>query len=68
MLNANLLRGKMAENSYNQGQLAEKLGLSVGAMSNKLKGKTELTLKEISKLCELLKIHDPDDIVKIFLS
>lgn len=58
-MNLALLRGYMGANHINQRQLAEALGLSQNAMSRKMRGITEFTLREATQVCITLKIDDP---------
>ena len=68
MLNANLLRGKIAEKGYTQEKLAEEMGVSKNTFSAKIRGYTDFTLSEVSKICSILGIVDYDEICRIFLS
>ena len=61
-MNANMLRGKMAEKGYTQEKLAEAVGISTNSMSRKLLGERQFRLGEVVKICEVLEINDPRDI------
>ena len=61
-MNANMLRGKMAENGFTQEQLAKAVGISTNSLSRKLLGERQFRLGEVVKICEVLKIDDPRDI------
>jgi transcriptional regulator with XRE-family HTH domain len=58
--------GKLKEKIKNvfgtQKVFAEAVGMNVATLNVKLNGKAELTLKEIEKMCSLLKI--PSDEIK----
>ena len=61
MINANLLRAKIAENGLNQKIVAEKIGMSEKTFSTKMRtGK--FGLDEAEKMIELLKIEQPERI------
>jgi len=49
------LRGRMIEKGYTGKSVAEELGITEHALSNKLTGKSEFTLKEIIAICNLLE-------------
>lgn len=61
-MNANLLKGKMAENQINQAQLADAIGISENSLSRKLLGKREFRLSEVVNICEVLNIKNPRQI------
>lgn len=58
-LNANLLRGKMAEHGITQSELAKSIGISENSLSRKLLGKREFRLSEVADICSFLSIQDP---------
>lgn len=58
-MNANLLRGKIAEVGLTQGQLAEMAGMSSNSLSRKLSGKRDFRLEEVQRICSALNIDDP---------
>lgn len=61
MINANLLRAKIAENGLNQKIVAERIGMSEKTFSMKMRtGK--FGLDEAEKMIELLKIERPERI------
>jgi DNA-binding Xre family transcriptional regulator len=62
MVNANLLRGKMAEKQITQGALASKMGISENSLSRKLLGKREFRLSEVVDICSILEIDNPKHI------
>ena len=55
----NLLRAKMAECGYSQGQVSNLIGMHCNTLSRKIKGNSDFTLSEIRKLCRVLHITDP---------
>lgn len=61
-MNANLLRGKMAECGMNQSQLAVKIGISDNSLSRKILGKREFRLSEVVGICAVLNIENPKEI------
>lgn len=67
MVNTNLLKGKIVANGYTQGQLAEKMNISVNSFSAKINGKNAFTLPEVERMCEFLGITDPKEKCEIFL-
>lgn len=67
-LNANKLRGVMAERRCTQVELAEAIGITPTAFGRKLNGKSCFDTVEAIKICEHLKISDPAEKAAIFLS
>jgi|Cm827metagenome_2_1110796.scaffolds.fasta_scaffold47939_1 DNA-binding helix-turn-helix protein len=61
-MNANLLRGKMAEKGISQDRLAVRIGISPQTLCRKISGKRDFKLAEIVKICEVLNIENPIDI------
>ncbi len=55
----NLLRAKMTECGYSQGQVASLIGMHGNTLSRKVNGESEFTLSEVRKLCRVLRITDP---------
>lgn len=58
-MNANLIRGKIAEAGLTQGELASKIGMSSNSLSRKLSGKRDFRLEEVCRICSELKIDNP---------
>lgn len=48
------LRAKIVEQGYTQGALAKEMGITEQALSNKLLGKTDFTLREVVEVCNIL--------------
>jgi transcriptional regulator with XRE-family HTH domain len=48
------LRGEIVAKGYTQKSLACEIGITEQALNDKLKGKTEFTLKEIIGICNIL--------------
>ncbi|ENY8527176.1 helix-turn-helix domain-containing protein [Clostridioides difficile] len=48
------LLGEMARNDLNRKKLASKLGVSPKTLSNKLKGNTEFTWKEVKQIRDIV--------------
>lgn len=46
--------------------IADSLGISFQALTNKLQGKSDFTRGEVEILCDLLRISDPTKVVIIF--
>ena len=61
-MNANKIRGRMKEMGFNQGEVAEKIGMSQNSLSRKLCGKRDFSLSEMICLCEVLNIKNPQEI------
>lgn len=59
------LRGRMVEKGVSQRKLAEVLGISITAMSNKMRGVAGFSQGDIVKICETLDIA-LDDIGSYF--
>ena len=59
-VNTKLLQQKIKDSGLKMGFIAEKLGRSRQALSDKIQGKTELLPSEIRILCELLHLSDDD--------
>ena len=67
-MNANLLRGAMAEADVTQSQLAKKIGIAVSTLSAKINGHTCFDTDEIVAICDALHITDLSRRAEIFLS
>jgi transcriptional regulator with XRE-family HTH domain len=50
------LRGKIKEHCGTQAVLAQRMGLSHAALSDKLNEKSDFSRNEISKMCDILNI------------
>lgn len=59
-VNTKLLQQKIKDSGLKMGFIAEKLGRSRQALSDKIQGKTEFLPSEIRILCELLPLSDDD--------
>ena len=59
-VNTKLLQQKIKDSGLKMGFIAEKLGRSRQALSDKIQGKTEFLPSEIRVLCELLHLSDDD--------
>lgn len=53
----NLIRVERTRKEYSQDNMAAELGLSIGAYSNIERGKTELTVKRLYKIADILKTN-----------
>jgi len=67
-LKANLLRGEIVANGLTVQEVAEKIGLSRNTMFSRLSGHTSFNTEEVIKLCDILKIREPNRKVDIFLT
>lgn len=61
-MNANLLRGKMAEKRMSQSELAKRIGMSENSLSRKLLGTRDFRLAEVIKIIDELQIENPGEI------
>lgn len=61
-MNANLLKGKMAEKGVSQKELAQAIGISINSMSRKLSGKREFQLSEAVAISDFLQLENPGEI------
>lgn len=59
-VNTELLQKKIKDSGLKMGFIAEKLGRSRQALSDKIKGETEFLPSEIRVLCELLRLTDEE--------
>ena len=67
MLNTNKLKGAIISAGYTQKSFAEKLGISKNSLNLKVNGRSNFTLDEVDKICEILGISDVSKKVEIFL-
>lgn len=58
--NTRKLKAKMVENGVTAADLADIIGISRQALSMKLNNKTDFRAREISLICDALKIEDVD--------
>jgi len=58
-MNANLFKAKIAECGLTQGELAKMADMSANSLSRKIHGKRDFKLREIDRLCLILRIDDP---------
>ena len=63
-----LLKKKIEESGLRLDYIYENLEISRASLHNKLSGKTEFTLKEVQRLCEVLNITSLREKDKIFFS
>lgn len=67
MINTELLKDRISAAGYTQKEVAKRIGMSENTFSNIMKtGKCNVVV--IDMLCDVLRIHDNDAKVKIFLS
>ncbi|MBU5627748.1 helix-turn-helix transcriptional regulator [Oscillibacter sp. MSJ-2] len=67
MVNANLLKGKIAAAGYSQQSLAPKVKMSVNSLNAKINGRKKFDTDEVSRICSALGITDPNEKCNIFL-
>lgn len=67
MTNTELLRGAIDKSGYKIKFIAESIGLSYQGFLNKLKGSSQFGNEEIYRLCELLRIDEPQ-MMQIFFT
>lgn len=60
LTSTNKVKAKMLELGITQTYIADSLGISYQALSNKLHNKTEFKASEIKKMCSILDIADKD--------
>lgn len=65
MTNTQKLKGCITAAGYTQARVAEKLGISITALNNKINNKSEFTASEIATLAEMLHLSR-DDVDEIF--
>lgn len=66
MTNSNLLIDKISASGLKTAYIADKMTISRQSLTNKIKGKTQFTTKEIKALCSILNIGTPDELYEIF--
>ena len=66
-MQANLLRGILAERGLTQKKLAELVGMKQNTLSSRMTGQSCFDTDEINKICSVLCIVDPIKKVDIFL-
>lgn len=65
MVDVNLLKNKIQSSGYKMQYIAESCGLSTMGLRNKIEGKTEFTVSELTVLIYLLKLS-LEDVMNIF--
>lgn len=68
MTNSELLKQKIAGSGLKLSFIAEKIGISLNGLKNKVEGRNEFKQNEIIKFCELLNIRDLDEKEAIFFA
>ncbi len=64
----NLLKAKIVENGLTMEELADKISVSRTTLFYKMSGKTQFTLDEVVKICDVLNIRTPEEKTNIFLA
>lgn len=60
MVRFDLLRGALAAKGIRQTDISDRLGISRQAVNNKLNGKSVLTVRDVTAICELLDATTAD--------
>ena len=68
MTDTKLLESYIKKSGLKRGKLADSLGISMNALKKKTNGDREFKASEIKILCELLGIHNPDEMERIFFT
>jgi len=68
LVNANLFRAKMVEAGYSQRRLAADIPMAENTLGSKINGRGYFNTAQVERICLLLKITDPVEKCKIFLS
>ena len=68
IMNKALFKMAIVRSGYTQTRLAKELGISKNALSNKVNGRSSVTVSDVIKICEILNIHDNNEKAEIFLS
>lgn len=67
MTNTKRLNEIIKQSGLKKKYLAEQIGRTPYGLALKIDGTNEFTAQEIKKLCEILMITDPNEILEIFL-
>lgn len=67
-MQANKIRGRLAEMGLTQYRLAEMLHISAATLSAKMNGLRPFDAEEIKSICRILSIDDPVEMAEIFLT
>lgn len=68
MTNTKKLNEIIKHSGFKKKYLAEQIGRTPYGLALKIDGTNEFTAQEIKKLCEILSITDPNEIMDIFLN
>lgn len=66
-MNKALFKMAVERAGYTQSKLAKELGISKNTLSNKVNGHTNVNVTEVSKICDILNIHNDEEKARIFL-
>lgn len=66
-MQGNLLKAEMAVNEITAVQLADKIGMNVKTLYNKINGTGQFTVDEAIEICKVLHIDSPERKARIFL-
>ena len=68
MLNSKLLEKEIEDSGLRQKKIAEWLNISYWGFRLKVRGKHDFKIGEVEKLCEILRITEPDRVNAIFFA
>ena len=68
MTDKRLLHGKIIENGFTLGKVAQALGVSGTTFSSKINNKYPFNTDQVIKICELLGIKEDSEKVRIFFA
>lgn len=57
MTSVHLLKQRIRDSGYKKSYIAERMGITIQSLNNKLEGRTAFTLPEVQKICQLLHIE-----------
>lgn len=63
----NKLKTELKEKEISYQTLADHLGITITALSNKMNGRSDFYIYEVQKIIEFADIKESDDILDIFL-
>ena len=68
MTNTKLLESYIRKSGLKRGKIAESMGVSMNTLKKKTSGNREFKATEIKTLCDLLGIHDAEEVDRIFFA
>ena len=64
MINSNLIKSFMLKNKLSKGEFCRRANISIGVLNKMLIGKTNIRLRNVLKIVQLLQIKSDDLIIK----